>query len=63
MIPGSIELEDGIQPPTWSVLVKLGDEVLDEEGKGPVVGVGLQDRPIDLAEGVHRHDQGKSGTY
>ena len=43
MVPGSVDLEDGIKAPPRSVFVEFFGEVLQEHSIGPVVGVGLHD--------------------
>ena len=62
MIPGTIELEDGVEAPTRAVIIQLGDEELEEHGERPIIYVRLHEAPVDLSKRVHGHDHGDPGA-
>ena len=60
MVPRTIDLDDGVEAPPWPIFIQFSDEEFEEHAKGPIVGIGLHDTPIDFSESIDGNEHGES---
>jgi hypothetical protein len=63
MILGTIDNDDSVPPPLWSLLIKPGCQVSEEELHHLGVGVGLGKCHIHIAKGVQAKDYSDSWLH